>query len=52
VFKDEFLVGVVFVRDVKNAGIYTNLIKNRIPIARLKDKVARRAAQYSDFLTL
>lgn len=52
VFKDEFLVGAVFVRDIKNAGIYTNLIKNRIPIARLKDKVVRRAAQYSDFLTL
>ncbi len=52
VFKDDFLEGAIFVRNLKNAGIYTNLIKNRIPVTRLKDKVARRAVQYSDFLTL
>lgn len=52
VFKDDFLEGAIFVRDLKNAGIYTNLIKNRIPVTRLKDKIARRAAQYSDFFTL
>ncbi len=52
VFKDERLVGTVFVRDIKNAGIYTNLIRNRIPVARLQDKVARKALQYPDLLAL
>ncbi len=52
VFKGECLVGAVFVRDIANAGIYTNLIRNRMPVARLQDKVARKALQYPDLLAL
>jgi len=50
VFEGDFLVGALFVGDLKNAGLYTNLIKNQIPIARFRGKIERRAASYPDLL--
>jgi NAD(P)H-nitrite reductase large subunit len=51
VLDGEYLVGVVSVGDLKNAGIYTNLIKNRIPISRAKERVIKKEAGYADFLS-
>lgn len=45
-----FLVGAVFVGDLNNAGVYTNLIKNHIPITRVRDKIERRIAAYVDLM--
>ncbi len=50
VLDGEFLVGAVSVGDLNHAGIYTNLIKNRVPITKAKEKVVKRAAGYLDFL--
>jgi NAD(P)H-nitrite reductase large subunit len=51
VFDGDFLVGAVFVGDLQKAGIYTSLIRNRIPISKVKNKVMKRAAAYTDFLS-
>jgi NAD(P)H-nitrite reductase large subunit len=51
VLDGEYLVGAVSVGDLKNAGIYTNLIKNRIPISRAKERVIKKEAGYVDFLS-
>ncbi|MDA8100089.1 MAG: FAD-dependent oxidoreductase [Nitrospiraceae bacterium] len=45
--KGDFLVGVVLVGDISRAGLYVNLIKNRIPLKRDHDKVMRRMASYA-----
>ncbi len=50
VFEGDFLVGAVFVGDLKNAGLYTALIKNHVPITRFRDRIERRTASYPDLL--
>lgn len=50
VFEGDHLVGAVLVGDLKNAGIYTALIKNHVPIARARDRVEKRTATYADLL--
>lgn len=50
VFKGESLVGAVFIGDVPNAGIYANLIKNRIPLGSLKEKAIKGVLVYIDFV--
>ncbi len=51
VLDGEYLVGAVSVGDLRNAGIYTNLIKNRIPISRAKERIIKKEAGYVDFLS-
>lgn len=51
VLDGDFLVGAVFIGDLQRAGIYTSLIKNRIPIPKVKNKVMKRAAVYADYLS-
>ncbi len=46
----ELLVGAVFVGNLNQAGIYTNLIRNRIPITRVKEDIRQRAVRYPDLL--
>jgi NAD(P)H-nitrite reductase large subunit len=50
VLEGDFLVGALFVGDLKNAGIYTNLIKNQVPITRFRERIERRTASYPDLL--
>lgn len=50
VLSGEFLIGAVFVGNIARAGFYINLIKNRIPIGRIKDKLKKRSAGYVDFV--
>ncbi len=50
VFEKDLLVGAVFVGDIRRAGFYTNLIKNRIPISKFRSKVIKRAAGYADVM--
>ncbi len=48
----DLLIGAVFVGDLTHAGIYTNLIKNRIPISRVKSKIKKRSVGYADFVSV
>ncbi len=50
VFKGDSLVGAVFVGDVTNAGVYTNVIKNRIALGHLKAEAMKEGIEYVDFV--
>jgi nitrite reductase (NADH) large subunit len=50
VFKGEVLVGAVFVGEAANAGIYTNLIRNKIPIGELKEEAIAGTLGYIHFI--
>ncbi|MEC4675967.1 MAG: FAD-dependent oxidoreductase [Nitrospirota bacterium] len=50
VFRDDFLVGIIFIGDLTNAGIYTNLIKNKIPVGRLKEEAIKGNLGYINFI--
>ncbi len=50
VLEKDLLVGAVFVGNLNKAGFYANLIKNRIPITRFRNRVMRRTAGYADVL--
>lgn len=51
VFRGDHLMGAVFVGDLKNAGIYTNLIRNRYPVGNLKAEAIRGNLGYVNFLS-
>ena len=40
-FDQGCLVGMIFLGDVSKAGVYTNLIRNRIPLGTRKNDVVR-----------
>ena len=40
---------ILLCNEARNAGIYVNLIKNRIPISPVRDRVAARSLTYADF---
>jgi len=48
VFRNEALVGAVFLGDIENAGVYTALIKSGRPLGALKDKARRSTLNYLD----
>ena len=50
VFKGSVLVGAVFINDVENAGIYTNLIRSRMPIGGLKEEAIKGSLRYINFI--
>jgi NAD(P)H-nitrite reductase large subunit len=41
IFDQDRLVGMIFLGDVSRAGVYTNLIRNRIPLGDRRDTVIR-----------
>lgn len=50
VFKNDFLAGALFINTIKNAGIYTNLIKNQIQTKKIKEKLINGTINYVDFI--
>ncbi len=50
VFRGDMLYGVLFIGDVRNAGIYVNLLKNRIPLGALMEKAASGDLRYVHFV--
>jgi NAD(P)H-nitrite reductase large subunit len=50
VFQGDVLVGAVFVGTISNAGIYTSLIKNGIPVGSLKEETINGSLSYRDFV--
>jgi nitrite reductase (NADH) large subunit len=50
VFKGSVLVGAVFINDVENAGIYTNLIRSRMQIGGLKEEAIKGSLRYINFI--
>jgi NAD(P)H-nitrite reductase large subunit len=50
VFRDDRLIGAIFMGRLKNTGIYINLIKNQTPLGNLKDKAIKDTLTYVDFM--
>jgi NAD(P)H-nitrite reductase large subunit len=50
VFRNDRLIGAIFMGRLKNAGIYINLIKNQTPLGNLKDKAIKGTLTYVDFM--
>lgn len=50
VFRDDRLIGAIFMGRLKNTGIYINLIKNQTPLGNLKDKAIKGTLTYVDFM--
>lgn len=48
VFRNEALVGAVFLGDIENAGVYTALIKSGRPLGGLREKARRSTLNYLD----
>lgn len=42
------VVGIAFVGDIRNAGLYVNLIRRRIPVAGARERFLRGTATYLD----
>ncbi len=43
IFAQDRLVGMIFLGDVSRAGVYTNLIRNRIPLGDRREAVLQEA---------
>jgi nitrite reductase (NADH) large subunit len=50
VFDGDVLVGYVFLGDIRGAGIYTGLVRNRISIGELKAEAIKGGLEYIDLL--
>lgn len=50
VFRGDILVGAIFIGEFVKAGIYTNLIKNRIAIGKLKEEAIKGNLSFIDFV--
>ncbi len=51
VFKNDTLVGALFIGSTEETGVYAYLIKNRIPLGKLKEPVARGQLKNFNFAT-
>jgi NAD(P)H-nitrite reductase large subunit len=45
------LVGALFVGDISGAGIYRNIIRNRMPVVKIKRQIINHTLHYGHFLT-
>jgi NAD(P)H-nitrite reductase large subunit len=50
VFNDDRLIGAIFLGDVKNGGIYSNLIRSQRPLGKLKNLAMRNRLHYVDVM--
>ena len=51
-FKDDVLVGCILLGDVDRAGIYTDLVKRRMPVAQFKHKLLKGTISSADVMKL
>ncbi len=51
-FKDDVLAGYILMGDVDSAGIYTDLVKKKRPVGRLKDKLLKGTISSADLMKL
>jgi NAD(P)H-nitrite reductase large subunit len=52
ILKNNVLLGAIFVRDIKNSGVYLRLIRERIDISSIKDKLLKENFGYPDIIDL
>ena len=52
ILKDKILVGVILVGDIRNSGVFLRLIRERIDVSSLKDKLLKENFSYPDIMDL
>lgn len=52
IFKGNILVGAIFVGDIKNSGVFLRLIRERVDISSIKDKLLKENFGYPDIIDL
>ncbi len=50
ILKDNFIVGAIFVGDIKNSGVFLRLIRERINVSSLKDRLLQESFGYPDIM--
>jgi len=50
ILKDNFIVGAIFVGDIKNSGVFLRLIRERINISSFKDRLLQESFGYPDIM--
>jgi nitrite reductase (NADH) large subunit len=52
IFKGNILIGAIFVGDIKNSGVFLRLIRERVDISSIKDKLLKENFGYPDIIDL
>jgi len=50
VFKGDFIVGAIFVGEIRGAGALSKLLKDRVPLGGVKDSILEEKRPYIHFL--
>jgi len=50
VFKEDRLVGMLLIQRIKNTGVYTQLIRQRVPLGEMKRTVLEWELNYAHFI--
>ena len=50
ILKDNFIVGAIFVGDIKNSGVFLRLIRERINVSTFKDRLLQESFGYPDIM--
>jgi NAD(P)H-nitrite reductase large subunit len=50
ILRDNFIVGAIFVGDIRNSGVFLRLIKERINISSFKDRLLQESFGYPDIM--
>ena len=50
ILKDNFIVGAIFVGDIKNSGVFLRLIRERINVSSFKDRLLQESFGYPDIM--
>ncbi|MFH0912780.1 MAG: FAD-dependent oxidoreductase [Candidatus Omnitrophota bacterium] len=52
ILKDNFIVGAIFVGDIKNSGVFLSSIRQRLDVSSFKDRLLRDNFGYHDIMDL
>jgi len=52
ILKDNFLVGAIFVGDIKNSGVFLRIIRERIEVSSFKARLLQENFGYPDIMDL
>ncbi len=50
ILKDNFIVGAIFVGDIRNSGVFLRLIRERINVSSFKDRLLQESFGYPDIM--
>jgi len=51
ILKDDVLKGMIFVGDIRRAGVYAALIKKKVPVTKFKQQLFKESFGYSSIIS-